>query len=307
VPASRRSRRTHAFGRGWPSGASSSPQAIPGASCREIVDTATVDLGSERCLLRSAEAWAFCLSRRFVHNIGEAVMRAVSGSKNLPKSRPQRYGQSDLLARTPIILGCQAQPVLATGGVSHISRISRSVVSYRSAGMRDLLGPNDPPRSDSDRLHGQNATRDATRGRWDAGVRYWPEYILVGSAVVLFIGLRVVIGFTNGAFLAGAVVASYPLVLALVPMRKRLVPREVGSAASATPMRLWVVGWSLLGATFGWSPLAFHSWGASDNGIIIIAAYALWCALALGSAQCIRKASAWGTASSAASMDRQDG
>jgi hypothetical protein len=132
--------------------------------------------------------------------------------------------------------------------------------------------------------------------RWDAGVRYWPAAVILGSGLLLWVGLAVAFGFTKGALITAAVVAVYPIALILVPIRKRLVPREVGSAASAAPMRLWVLGLFLWAALFASYALFNHVLIDGDrpmNLIIFFGLYALVCGLVVGSPWCIRKALAW--------------
>jgi hypothetical protein len=154
-----------------------------------------------------------------------------------------------------------------------------------------------PPRWDSYPLPGKFSTP-----RWDAGVRYWPGAVILGSALPLWVGLTVAFGFSNGAgfnkasLVTSAVVASYPSVLILVPIRKRLVPREVASAASAAPMRLWVVGFFLFAAFSASSALFFHvvvDGGRPVNPIIFIGFYGLVYGSLFSSGWCIRKAVAW--------------
>jgi hypothetical protein len=117
-----------------------------------------------------------------------------------------------------------------------------------------------PPRWDSYPLPGKFSTP-----RWDAGVRYWPGAVILGSALPLWVGLTVAFGFSNAdafttsSLLTAAIVATYPSALILVPMRKRLVPREVGSAASAAPVRLWVAGFLLFAAFSASCALFFHA------------------------------------------------
>ena len=132
--------------------------------------------------------------------------------------------------------------------------------------------------------------------RWDAGVRYWPGAVILGSALPLWVGLSVAFGFSKGALITAAVVAVYPITLILVPIRKRLVPREVGSAASAAPIRLWALGLCLYAALFASYALFTNVVIDADtpiNPIIFTGLYAFVCALIGGSGWCIRKAPAW--------------
>lgn len=154
-----------------------------------------------------------------------------------------------------------------------------------------------PPRWDSYPLPGKFSTP-----RWDAGVRYWPGAVILGSALPLWVGLAVVFGFGNGngfnaaSLVTAAVVASYPTALILVPVRKRLVPREVASAASAAPMRLWVVGFFLFAALAASCALFFHvvvDGGRPVNPVIFIGLYGLEYGCLFSSGWCIRKAVAW--------------
>jgi hypothetical protein len=133
-------------------------------------------------------------------------------------------------------------------------------------------------------------------------VRYWPGAVILGSALPLWVGLTVAFGFSNGnrfnaaSLLTAAVVASYPSALILVPIRKRLVPREVASAASAAPMRLWVVGFFLFAAFIASSALFFHvvvDGGGPVTPIIFIGLYGLDYGFLFSSGWCIRKAVAW--------------
>lgn len=154
-----------------------------------------------------------------------------------------------------------------------------------------------PPRWDSYPLPGKFATP-----RWDAGVRYWPAAVILGSAFPLWVGLTVAFGFSNGAgfnsasLVAAAAVASYPTALIVLPIRKRLVPQEVGSAASVAPMRLWVVGFFSAAAFIASCALFFHvvvDGGTPVNPIIFIGLYALEYGFLFSSFWCIRKAVAW--------------
>ncbi|HXC79895.1 MAG TPA: hypothetical protein VNU19_22915 [Candidatus Acidoferrum sp.] len=154
-----------------------------------------------------------------------------------------------------------------------------------------------PPRWDSYPLPGKFSTP-----RWDAGVRYWPGAVILGSALPLWVGLTIAFGFSNGdgfttsSLLTAAVVASYPSALILVPIRKRLVPREVGSAASAAPMRLWVVGFFLFAAFSASCALFFRvvvDGGRPVNPILFTGLYGLEYGFLASSGWCIRKAVAW--------------
>jgi hypothetical protein len=154
-----------------------------------------------------------------------------------------------------------------------------------------------PPRWDSYPLPGKFSTP-----RWDAGVRYWPAAVILAGALLLWVGLTVALGFSNGSgftnssLLTAAVIASYPSALILVPMRKRLVPREVGSSASAAPMRLWVVGFFLSAAFIASCALSFHvlvDGGRPVNFITFIGLYGLEYGFLFSSGWCIRKAVAW--------------
>ena len=58
-----------------------------------------------------------------------------------------------------------------------------------------------------------------------------------------FVALTIRFGFTVGPLLTAALVASYPILLILAPIRNRLVPREVGASPSPVPLRVWAVGW----------------------------------------------------------------
>jgi hypothetical protein len=154
-----------------------------------------------------------------------------------------------------------------------------------------------PPRWDSYPLPGKFSTP-----RWDAGVRYLPGAVILGSALPLWIGLTVAFGLSNGdgfttsSLLTAAIVATYPSALILAPMRKRLVPREVGSAASAAPMRLWVFGFLLFAAFSASCARFFHvvvDGGRPVNPVIFIGLYGLEYGFLFSSGWCIRKAVAW--------------
>lgn len=154
-----------------------------------------------------------------------------------------------------------------------------------------------PPRWDSYPLPGKFATP-----RWDAGVRYWPGAVILGRALPLWVGLVVAFGLSNGdgfataSLVTTAVVASYPSALILLPIRKRLVPREVASAASAAPMRLWVIGFFLSAAFLASCALFFHVVVDGDRPVSLIAflgLYGLEYGSLFGSVWCIRKAVAW--------------
>jgi len=132
--------------------------------------------------------------------------------------------------------------------------------------------------------------------RWDAGVRYWPGAVILGSSLPLFVGLTIAFGFTNGPLLTAAVVASYPILLVLAPVRKRLVPREIGSAASAAPMRIWVTGFFLFAAMTASYSLFVRvviDAGRPANPIAFFGLYGLEYGLLMGSVWCVRKAPAW--------------
>ena len=102
--------------------------------------------------------------------------------------------------------------------------------------------------------------------RWDAGVRYWPGAVMIGSFLPLFVGLNIAFGFSNGPLLTAAVIASYPILLILAPRRKRLVPREVGAATSPVPLRLWVLGFFLFAAATASYSLLFN-FGISSGSL----------------------------------------
>jgi hypothetical protein len=145
-----------------------------------------------------------------------------------------------------------------------------------------------PPRWDSYPLPGKYATP-----RWNAGVRYWPGSVPLGSVLVLFVVLNVPFGFTDGPLLTAAVVASYPMLLILVPIRKRLVPREVATAASRVPLRLWVLGWLLVAAGTAFYPLNFQIELASPNQLVLFVASFLWCGIVISGVLCVGRALAW--------------
>ena len=145
-----------------------------------------------------------------------------------------------------------------------------------------------PPRWDSYPLPGKYETP-----RWDAGVRYWPGAVMIGSFIPLFVGLNIAFGFSNGPLLTAAVIASYPILLILAPLRKRLVPREVGAATSPRPLRLWVLGFFLFAAATA-SYSIFFNFGISSGSLVnFITFWALTYGLLMGGLWCIRKAPAW--------------
>ena len=145
-----------------------------------------------------------------------------------------------------------------------------------------------PPRWDSYPLPGKYATPP-----WNAGVRYWPGGVLLLSVFVLFVVLTIPFGFTDGPLITAAVVASYPMLLILVPIRKRLVPREVATAASRVPLRLWVLGWLLVAAGTALYPLNFQIDLTSDNQLIWFVASLLWGGIIISGAFCVSEAPAW--------------
>jgi hypothetical protein len=147
-----------------------------------------------------------------------------------------------------------------------------------------------PPRWDSYPLPGRFA--QAPSLRWNAGVRYWPGAVLLGSVVPLFVGLTIAFGFTDGPLITAAVVATYPILLILAPMRKRLVPTEVGASASSVPLRVWALGWLLLSAGTGLYPLVVN-WNASDDQLLWSAVSLAWYGLAFGGAWLVGIAPAW--------------
>jgi hypothetical protein len=129
--------------------------------------------------------------------------------------------------------------------------------------------------------------------RWDAGVRYWPGAVLLVSVMVIFFALTIPLGFTEGPLLTAAVVASYPTVLILAPIRKRLVPREVAVPASAMPMLLWVLGWLLVAAGTALYPLSLKLVFAAGNPLLSLLAYLISYSPFIGAVLCIRRAPAW--------------
>jgi hypothetical protein len=84
--------------------------------------------------------------------------------------------------------------------------------------------------------------------RWDAGVRYWPGVLMLAGIIPLSVAMTIAFGFTYGWLVTGAVIAIYPALLVLPPLRQRLVPREVGTSPSPVPLRLWMLGWLLIAA-----------------------------------------------------------
>jgi hypothetical protein len=148
-----------------------------------------------------------------------------------------------------------------------------------------------PPRWDSYPLPGKYAT--PAQPRWDAGVRRWPEYTLLGISFALWVGLVVALGYSNGSLVAGAVVASYPTALILLPVRRHLVPREVGAEASPVPLRLWVLGWLLLAGGAASYSLFYRFALFSGSTVDYIVFLALFLGLIQGSSACLRRAPAW--------------
>jgi hypothetical protein len=144
-----------------------------------------------------------------------------------------------------------------------------------------------PPRWDSFPLGYVNP-------RWDAGVRYWPGGVMLLGVLVLFVGFTIAFGFTNGPLLTAALVASYPILLIAAPMRKRLLPREVGAAASPVPLRVWVLGWLLIATGCAIYPLGFNSLsGASDLRFVALAVMAATDVIAIEGALLIWMAPSW--------------
>jgi hypothetical protein len=177
---------------------------------------------------------------------------------------------------------------LVLGCVNHtFSRIS---LRYPGSEMNEgpKLEEQRPPRWDSYPLPGKYATP-----RWDAGVRYWPGGVLLVSVFVLFVVLNVPFGFANGPLLTAAVVASYPMLLILVPIRKRLVPREVATAASRVPLRLWVLGWLLVAAGTALYPLNFQIELTSGNQLVSLVVSLLWFGVIISGVSCVQRAPAW--------------
>ena len=129
--------------------------------------------------------------------------------------------------------------------------------------------------------------------RWDAGVRYWPAAVLLAGVLMLFFALTIPLGFTEGPLLTAAVVATYPTVLILAPIRKRLVPREMAASASAMPMRLWVLGWLLIAAGTALYPLSLKLAFASGNPVLSLSAFLIWYAPLIAAVLCLRRAPAW--------------
>ncbi|HEY6783164.1 MAG TPA: hypothetical protein VI296_08010 [Candidatus Dormibacteraeota bacterium] len=129
--------------------------------------------------------------------------------------------------------------------------------------------------------------------RWDAGVRYWPGGIPLLSVFVLFIVLNTALGFTNGPLVAASAVASYPLLLILVPIRKRLVPREVGASASPVPLRLWVLGWLLVAVGVVCYPFGLNAYLATESQLLSFLGEVLVFGLIYSGTMCVTRALAW--------------
>ena len=92
--------------------------------------------------------------------------------------------------------------------------------------------------------------------RWDAGIRTWPGGLLLCVVLVTFVAFTIVFGMTRGPLLTAAIVVGYPLLL-LTPIRTRFVPREVSTASSPVPIRLWVLGWLCIAVGTALYPLIF--------------------------------------------------
>jgi hypothetical protein len=127
--------------------------------------------------------------------------------------------------------------------------------------------------------------------RWDDGVRYWPGAVLLGSVFVLFLALPIPFGFTGGPLVTAALVASYPILLVLAPIRNRLVPREVGASPSSMPMRVWVFGWLLVAAATACYPLALTV--PFGNYLLSFFPFSLWYGILFSGIFCVQKAPAW--------------
>ena len=129
--------------------------------------------------------------------------------------------------------------------------------------------------------------------RWDAGVRYWPGGVLLASVFVLVVALPIRFGFTVGPLLTGALVASYPILLVLAPIRKRLVPREVGASPSPVPMRVWVFGWLLVAAGVACYPLFLQVQVPFGNYLLSALPLLFWYGFLYSGIFCVQKAPAW--------------
>jgi hypothetical protein len=129
--------------------------------------------------------------------------------------------------------------------------------------------------------------------RWDAGVRYWPLEVMLVGVFVIFVALNIVFGFDHGPDATAAVIASYSVLLIVLPIRKHLVPREIGTSASRAPMRLWVLGWLLLAAAVACEPLGVNVSLNSGNQLPFFAADALCYVLIVAGVLCIARAPAW--------------
>jgi hypothetical protein len=145
-----------------------------------------------------------------------------------------------------------------------------------------------PPRWDSYPLPGKFSTP-----RWDAGVRYWPGGLLLLSVFVLFVAVNIALGVTDGPLVAAVVVASYPILLILAPIRKRLVPREVGASPSSMPMRLWVLGWLLVAAGAVCYPFGLNVYLATGNQFLSFFGDASVFGLIYSGTACVMRAPAW--------------
>ncbi len=129
--------------------------------------------------------------------------------------------------------------------------------------------------------------------RWNAGVRYWPGGVLLGSVFVLFVALPIPFGFTVGPLLTAALVASYPILLVLTPIRNRLVPREVGASPSPMPMRVWVVGWLLVAAATACYPLYLKVQFPFGNYLLSAVPLLFWYGILFSGVLCVQNAPAW--------------
>ena len=87
--------------------------------------------------------------------------------------------------------------------------------------------------------------------------------------------------------------AGYSVLLIVLPMRKHLVPREIGTSASPGPMRLWVMGWLLLAASVACEPLGVNVFLNSGSQLPFFAANALCYVLIVAGVFCVSRAPAW--------------
>jgi hypothetical protein len=129
--------------------------------------------------------------------------------------------------------------------------------------------------------------------RWDAGVRYWPGVLMLVGIIPLSVAVTIAFGFTYGWLVTGAVIAIYPALLILLPLRKRLVPREVGTSTSPVPLRLWVLGWLLVAAGVACAQVAVNVWLNTGSQLLAFGADSVEYALFFSGMFLVMRAPSW--------------